>query len=113
MEQGSPPGFAGLLPEAPHRRDAQRDDPQQARWFAAAPPEAVDLIRRRVRDPLRGEPAPCVWLDLATERCRWYACRPRNCREDVAPGDAACAHWRSLYPPTGLSTTPPSEPSVG
>ncbi len=99
LEQSSPPGYAALLPERPDRADAARADPQQARWFAAAPEEAVALIRAHTRSPRRGEPGPCVWLDLQNRRCRWYECRPRSCREDVNPGDRACRYWRERYPP--------------
>ncbi len=99
VEQSVPPGFAALLPERPEARDAAEADPQQARWFAAAPPEAHALIRKWLRDPRRGEPNPCVWLDLQTRRCRWYACRPRACREDIVPGDRSCRVWRKAYPP--------------
>ena len=39
---------------------------------------------------------PCLWLDVATRRCRHYEHRPGTCR-DFRPGSYSCLQWRHRF----------------
>jgi Fe-S-cluster containining protein len=39
---------------------------------------------------------PCIWLDLATKRCRHYEHRPKLCR-DFELGGEECVGFRRLH----------------
>jgi hypothetical protein len=41
----------------------------------------------------------CLWL-TADGECEHYDDRPRECREEIEPGDEACELFRREYPPT-------------
>jgi Fe-S-cluster containining protein len=58
--------------------------------------EIVDF-RTNIRPNTPGD-QPCIWLDLATKRCRHYDYRPRLCR-DFELGGEDCLGFRAVHVP--------------
>lgn len=100
FEQGSPPGYELFVvdPAPAWVSEIPADDPDRLR-AAALPPEARKAIRLYHASLTAGKgdgDRPCCWLDLATNRCRWYEHRPEICRE-LMPGSEGCQAWRDEY----------------
>jgi len=100
FEQGSPPGYVVFLaePAPPWVNEIPADDPDRLR-VAACPEEAREVIRLYHAGLMAGAvdgDGPCCWLDLQTNRCRWYEWRPEICRE-LEPGSEGCLSWRWEY----------------
>ncbi len=55
----------------------------------------IESLRSEVQSNSR-RCEPCLWLDLATKRCRHYEHRPKLCR-DFELGGEECLGFRSLY----------------
>lgn len=55
----------------------------------------IETFRNTVRPRSQGD-APCLWLDLATKRCRHYEHRPNLCR-DFELGGAQCLGFIDLH----------------
>lgn len=60
--------------------------------------DEIDQWETHVRDVSLPEDWPCLWLDLATMKCKHYEHRPDIC-SDFELGSPACEshreHWRS------------------
>jgi Fe-S-cluster containining protein len=61
----------------------------------------IEDFRIKVR-PNSPHEQPCLWLDLATKRCRHYEHRPKLCR-DFALGGEECLGFRRLHTTIGLA----------
>jgi Fe-S-cluster containining protein len=76
--------------------DTDSDDRQRLR---DAPIEALAAIEHR-RELLavddRWDNEPCCWLDVETQRCRFYSSRPTVCREFELGGDDCIRSFTSL-----------------
>lgn len=89
FEQGSPPGYAVVVLNP---QDWPEWTGDHAR-VAALPDDArAELLTGITDDP----DGPCCWLDLTTNRCRWYEHRPQICR-DLDVGSEGCRVWRDEY----------------
>jgi Fe-S-cluster containining protein len=86
------------------------DDPE---WIAlpadlkAGIEQWYESPRMKMRDVMRMDSFPCVWLDLTTGKCRHYEHRPEVCREFEMGGED-CEATRGMVGLTINGTPPPS-----
>jgi len=58
------------------------------------PPEALELIRERIRRDEHLDRLACVWFDSQSLRCRHYEIRPTACRKFEINSDLCrLARW--------------------
>ena len=97
FEQGSPPGYLGLM-NGVLSRDEWPDEDDIPR-LDSMPDEARAVLLAYGADLRSGKAdgdGACVWLDQTTMRCRWYEHRPQICR-DLDRGSEGCRSWRDEY----------------
>ena len=92
LEQNTPPGCVAVMmnPAAwpPDTGDHERVE--------QLPDDARKVIVDRITDDRSPDGMPCCWLDLETNRCRWYEHRPQLCR-NMEIGSKWCRSWRERY----------------
>lgn len=91
FEQCSPPGYVAVVTGNEHLWPDE-EDVERAKTL---PPEALRLLLEAVA-AASSDDSPCCWLDLVTNRCRFYEHRPNICR-DFEPGSEGCRSWRDEY----------------
>ena len=106
MAQGTPPNYLGLvgalegLPAYTWllSSNAYRDR-EDLRRIGTLPSEAIEELKAAVHGRQEYDPdGPCLWLDLESRQCRFYAHRPVTCSGDlVTIGNNACLKWRSEF----------------
>lgn len=101
MEQESPPGYVMLIAQpqlGKGKRNQFRDDVKRLKHLPKAARQELDEHIAHVQaNPRHGAAQPCIWLDQATMRCRWYEHRPSICRDGLQLGDDGCRSWRLAY----------------
>lgn len=103
MTQQSPPGYGLLFCQT--WLDSQDEDArEEARVERAELHLPAELVNELLTYWAPGsgpkDVGPCIWLDLATRRCRHYEYRPDICQE-FERGSLDCLNWREEFEMAG------------